>query len=107
MLNLKAEVESSYQSLVAIARSRRFQLSFDRVNLHRPTVPPNPPAPRIHRSACTATSSFPCQGLTLDHFKAQLEDLPDTSLTLELNFSTFGPHPRINLGCVGDKVSLR
>jgi len=30
------------------------------------------------------------QGLTLAHFKAQLEDLRDTSLTLEPNLSTFG-----------------
>jgi hypothetical protein len=30
------------------------------------------------------------QGLTLAHFTAQLEDLRDTSLTLELNGSTFG-----------------
>jgi len=46
------------------------------------------------------------QGLTLPHFKAQLEDLRDTSLTLELNLSTFGPHPRVHLGCLGNKVSL-
>jgi hypothetical protein len=29
-----------------------------------------------------------------------------TSLPLELNLSTSGPHPRINLGYVGNKVSL-
>jgi len=46
------------------------------------------------------------QGLTLAHFTAQLEDLPDTSLTSELNLGTFGTHPRINLGHVRDKVSL-
>jgi hypothetical protein len=46
------------------------------------------------------------QGLALADFKAQLEDLRDTSLTLELNLSTFGPHPRVILGCVGDKLSL-
>ena len=46
------------------------------------------------------------QGLTLAHVKAQLEDRRDTSLTLELNLCTFGPHPRISLSCVGDKVSL-
>jgi len=46
------------------------------------------------------------QGLTLAHFTAQLEDLRDTSLTSELNLSTFGPHPRVKLGCAGDKVSL-
>jgi hypothetical protein len=34
------------------------------------------------------------QGLTLAHFRAHLEDLRDTSLTLEPNFSTFGTHPR-------------
>jgi hypothetical protein len=32
------------------------------------------------------------QGLTLPHFTPQLEDLRDTSLTSELNLSTFGPH---------------
>jgi hypothetical protein len=46
------------------------------------------------------------QGLTLAHFTAQLEDLWDTLLTLELNLSTFGPHPRINLGHMGDEVCL-
>ena len=46
------------------------------------------------------------QGLTLAHFRAQLEDLRDTSLTLELNLSTFGTHPRINLCYMGDRVSL-
>jgi hypothetical protein len=46
------------------------------------------------------------QGLTLAHFRAQLEDLQDTSLTLELILSPFGTHPRINLGRTGDNVSL-
>jgi hypothetical protein len=46
------------------------------------------------------------QGLTLVHFRAQLEDLRDTSLTLELNLSTFGKHPRVSMGYMGDKVSL-
>ena len=46
------------------------------------------------------------QGLTLAHFRAQLEDLRDTPLTLELNVSTFGTHPRVNLGYMGDTVSL-
>jgi len=46
------------------------------------------------------------QGLTLARFTAQLEDLRDTSLTSELNLRTFGPHPRVTLGCMGDKVSL-
>ena len=46
------------------------------------------------------------QGLALAHFKPQLEDLRDTSLTLELNLSTFGTHPPVNLGHTGDKVSL-
>jgi len=35
------------------------------------------------------------QGLTLAHFKAQLEDLRDTLLTSELNLSTFGTHSRL------------
>jgi len=38
------------------------------------------------------------QGLTLVHFRAQLEVLQDTSLMLELNLSIFGPHPRVKLG---------
>jgi len=46
------------------------------------------------------------QGLTLAHFKAQLEDLRDTSLTLELKLSTFGTHPRLTWGYAGDTVSL-
>jgi len=32
------------------------------------------------------------QGLTLAHFRAQLEDLRDTPLTLELKLSIFGTH---------------
>jgi hypothetical protein len=44
------------------------------------------------------------QGLTLAHFKAQLEDLRDHSLTLEVNLSTFGTHQRVNQGNMGDKV---
>jgi len=46
------------------------------------------------------------QGLTLAHFRAQLEDLRDTSLTFKLNLSTFGTHPRVTLGFMGDTVSL-
>jgi hypothetical protein len=46
------------------------------------------------------------QGLTLAHFRAQLEDLRDTSLTLELNLSTFGTHPRVGLGYMEGNVSL-
>jgi hypothetical protein len=34
------------------------------------------------------------QGLTLALFRAQLEVLRDTSLTLELNLSTFGTRSR-------------
>jgi len=32
------------------------------------------------------------QGLTLDHFTAQLEHVRDTLLTSETNLSTFGTH---------------
>jgi hypothetical protein len=39
------------------------------------------------------------QGLTLAHHR-------DTSLTLQLDLSTFGTHPRVNLGYMGDRVSL-
>jgi len=34
------------------------------------------------------------------------EDLQDTSLTIELNLSTFGTHPRVKLSSMGDKVRL-
>ena len=46
------------------------------------------------------------QGLTLAHFRAQREDLRDTSLTVELNLSTLGTHPRVDMGHMGDKLSL-
>jgi hypothetical protein len=46
------------------------------------------------------------KGLTLAHFRAQLEVLRDTSLTLELNLRSFGTHPRFNLDYMGDKASL-
>jgi len=46
------------------------------------------------------------RGLTLAHFTAQLEDLGNTSLNLELNLSTFGIRPRVNLGFMGDTISL-
>jgi hypothetical protein len=46
------------------------------------------------------------QGPTLAHFRAQLEDLQDTSLTLDLNLRTFGTHPWVRLGRMGDIVSL-
>jgi hypothetical protein len=45
------------------------------------------------------------QGLTLARFRAQLEDLRDTSLTLELKLNTFGTHPCVNVGHMGDEVS--
>jgi len=45
------------------------------------------------------------QGLTLVHFSAQLEDLQETSLALELYLSTFGTRPGDNVGYMGDKVS--
>ena len=44
----------------------------------------------------------PGQGHTFAHFIAQLEDLRDLSLTLQLNLSTFGTHPRVRLGYMGD-----
>ena len=46
------------------------------------------------------------QGLTLACVIAELEDLRDTSLTLELNLSTFGTHRQAILGHVGVKVSF-
>jgi len=59
------------------------------------------PLPRAERAAGAHD-----QGLTLAEFKAQFEDLRDTSLTSELNSSTFGPCPRVSLGYMRDKVSL-
>jgi len=38
------------------------------------------------------------QGLTLAHFRAQLDDLRHTSLTLELNLSTIGTHAQVIRG---------
>ena len=73
------------------------------------------PVPRRPTTACSwrwcsrvvhPPGSTSKQGLTLAHFKAQLEDLRDTSLTLELNLSTFGPHPRVKLAYMGDEVHL-
>jgi hypothetical protein len=37
--------------------------------------------------------------------QSSIELLRDTSLTLELNLSIFGTHPRVNSGDLGDKVS--
>jgi hypothetical protein len=36
---------------------------------------------------------------------ARFEDLRDTTLMSELKLSVFGPHPRVDLGDMGDKVS--
>jgi len=55
------------------------------------------------RQSCAAACA---QRLTLAHFRAQLEDLRDTSLTSELNLRSFGTQPWVNLGRMGDKVSL-
>jgi hypothetical protein len=44
--------------------------------------------------------------ITFAHFKPQLEDLRDTSLTLELNLSTFRKYLRAHLGYEGDEVSF-
>jgi hypothetical protein len=43
---------------------------------------------------------------TRSHHKLNLRTFGNTTLTLELNLSAFGRHPRVNLGCVGDKVSF-
>ena len=37
--------------------------------------------------------------------QSSLEDLRDTSLTLELNLSTLREHPRVRLAHMGDNVS--
>jgi hypothetical protein len=59
----------------------------------------------MHKGADTIDTGLG-QGLTLVRFRAQLEDLRDTSLTLQLNLSTLGTHPRVNLDHIGDKESL-
>jgi hypothetical protein len=46
------------------------------------------------------------QGLTLARFRAQLDDLWEHIAHVELILSTFGTHPRVNLGYMGGKVSL-
>ena len=122
-LKLKATVDSdlSHYSFKRWNR-RRFQRGFDRANLHCPTSScawrrsaVSAAARRSHaaarcsaafRSSTSARVCAPSQGLTLVHFSAQLEALRDTSLTLELNLSTFETHPRVNLAYMGDKVSL-
>jgi hypothetical protein len=74
-------------------------------NLHCPTLA------RARMSSTGLVSRLPSneitrsQGLTLAHFKAQLEYLRDTSLLLELNLSTFGTRPRVN-GSYGGQMSL-
>jgi len=50
--------------------------------------------------------SASAQGRTLVHFRAQLECLRHTSLKSEFTMSTSGTHSRVNLGDMGDKVSL-
>ena len=83
-----------------------------------PALPRPPPPPRPDSAAAAAAPPPPlpplpphpdsaaAQGLTLAHFTAQLEDFRDTSLTSELNLSTFGSHSRVTLGHMEDKVSL-
>ena len=50
-------------------------------------------------------SSSVNQGLTLAHFKAQLEDLRYTSLTLELKLSTSRTHSRVIWVTWGTKLA--
>ena len=58
--------------------------------------PPRPPSRLIVPGSPGFDASYGTgQGLTLAHFRAQLEDLQDISLTLELNLSTFGTHPAL------------
>ena len=46
------------------------------------------------------------RGLHLLTSGLNLRNFRNTSLTLELNLSTFGTHPRVNLGYMGDTVRL-
>jgi hypothetical protein len=60
-------------------------------------------------ASAVASASAPKQGLTFAHFTAQLEDLRDTGLKLQLTLntlSTIETHPGVILGHVGDKASL-
>jgi hypothetical protein len=61
--------------------------------------------PRAAATAAADAIESCMQGLTLAHFRAQLEDFRDTSLTLELNFSTFGTHPWVRLAHRGTKYA--
>jgi len=62
---------------------------------------------RIIRTMSVCPPKAATQGLTLAHFRAQLEDLRDTTLTLELNLSTFGTHPRVNLAYMKNRVERK
>jgi hypothetical protein len=55
-----------------------------------------PPAPRASTSQ---------RGRTLVHFRAQLEDLQDTSLTLEFNLSNFGHIHGFSWVILGNRMS--
>jgi hypothetical protein len=88
-----------------------------RVELQRPTISATPPWAPVTARPATAMPCLACAsarfmarmalklGLTLVHFRAQFEDLLDTSITLELNLSTFGTHPRVTLCYMGHQVS--
>jgi len=101
MHNLKAVRHISVSNSQILALST----GFDRVNLHlhRPTggfLPKPVMALReliqilsVTYGWCKCDTSI--QGLTLAHFRAQLEGLRDTLLMLELNLSTLGTHPRV------------
>jgi len=69
-------------------------------------LPPHGTAARSASDLLNSSTAAADQGLTLAHLRAQLEGLRDTLLNLELNVSTFGTHPRVDLGYVGDKGSL-
>jgi hypothetical protein len=59
---------------------------------------------------CAGTCASACppdRGLHSSTSELKLRTFGNTSLTLQLNPSTSGPHPRVELGHVGDKVSLR
>jgi len=82
------------------------------MNEYKPLPPRRPPGRQRRRRPMPArrpkrTCAAARQGLTIAHFKVQLEDLRNTSLTLELILSTFGTHPRVNLGYMGDKFIIR
>jgi hypothetical protein len=68
---------------------------------------PQPQSRPLISPKCTRWGWVPGRrGLHSPTSELNLKDLQDTSLAVQLNLSTFGTHPRINLGHAGDKASF-